>query len=62
MALILVFVNQSNLAEVSDYNVKVLVGDGSPRSKVIDAGKVLGHKRSEGYEALVQKWLDSKKE
>jgi hypothetical protein len=59
MALILVFVNKSNLAPVSDYKVEVLVGDGSvERSKVITAGTVKGHRREDGWQALVQRWLD----
>lgn len=59
MALILVFVNKSELAAISDYNVEVLVGDGTyERSKRISVGKVVGHVRDHGWKALVQKYLD----
>lgn len=58
MALILVFVNESHLAPVSDYKVQVLVGDGTPaRSKTIAVGAVKGHTRTDGWEALVQQFL-----
>ena len=59
MALILVFVNKSNLAPVSDYDVQVLVGDGTPaRSKTIAAGRIVGHTRADGWEILVRRFLD----
>ena len=59
MALILVFVNKSDLAPVSDYNVEVLVGDGSPaRSKTIAAGRIVGHTRADGWKVLVRRFLD----
>lgn len=58
MALILVLVNRSNLAPVSDYDYEVMVGDGTPaRSKTIARGIVTGHERAAGWEALVQKLL-----
>ena len=54
MALILVFANKSNLAPVSDYNVQVMIGDGSvERSRTIYSGEVTGHKRSDGWLELV---------
>ena len=60
MALILVFVNKSDLAEISDYDVQVLVGDGSDEhSKTIHQGRHTGHKRSDGWEALVRAYLDT---
>ena len=59
MALILAFVNKSNLAPVSDYSVEVLVGDGSvERSRTIAFGTVKGHRRDDGWEVLVQAFLD----
>ncbi len=59
MALILVLTNKSNLASISDYNYEVLVGDGTPeRSKTIAAGKLVGHARDKGWQALVQQLLD----
>lgn len=59
MALIVVLVNKSDLAEVSNYDYEVMVGDGSPtRSKTIAKGRVDGHVRSEGWQVLVKKLLD----
>jgi hypothetical protein len=59
MALILAFVNKSNLAEISDYTVEVLVGDGTAaRSKTILRETVSGHRRSDGWQVLVQKFLN----
>lgn len=59
MALIVVLRNISELAPVSDYRYEVLVGDGSPRSNVIARGTVCGHKREDGWKALVQQLLDT---
>ena len=60
MALILVFVNQSELAPISDYTVQVMVGDGTPeRSQTIYQGRIEGHRRADGWEALVQKLLNN---
>jgi len=59
MSLILVFRNISNLQECSDYDVQVLVGDGGPLSNIISTGKVINHNRSNGWQALVQAYLDS---
>jgi len=59
MALILTFVNQSSLAEISDYRVEVLVGNGSTQgSHLITRGRVMGHRRRDGWRALVQQFLD----
>lgn len=58
MALILVFVNKSNLADTSDYDVRVLIGDGTPeRSHTIHTQRVEGHRRADGWQMLVQKFL-----
>lgn len=54
MALILTFVNKSHLADISDYEVEVLIGDGTrSRSQTIAKGEVKGHRRADGWEALV---------
>jgi hypothetical protein len=59
MALIIAFVNKSSLAPVSDYAVEVLIGDGTAaHSKTIYRGMVRGHKRAEGWQALVRQWLE----
>ena len=59
MALILVLTNQSHLADVSDYNYEVMVGDGTPaRSTTIAAGTVKQHLRANGWQALVKLLLD----
>ena len=59
MALILVFVNKSELAPVSDYAVEVLVGDGTAaKSTRIAAGLVKGHVRANGWKALVKLYLE----
>lgn len=58
MALIVVFVNKSGLAPVSDYDVEVLVGDGTPeRSKTLYRGRIEGHKRDKGWQMLVQQFV-----
>lgn len=60
MALIVVLTNKSNLAPVSDYTYQVLIGDGTiAHSKVIAAGRVTKHQRSDGWQALVQRVLDA---
>ena len=59
MALIVVFVNKSSLAPMSDYDVRVLVGDGSAeRSNTIYKGEILGHRRSDGWLELVSKLVE----
>lgn len=63
MALILAFVNTTDLAPTSDYRVEVLIGDGTvARSKTIARGVVKGHVRDHGWEVLVRKFLDGKVE
>ena len=63
MALILAFVNTSHLADISDYTVEVLIGDGTKtRSQTLAVGHVQGHRRSDGWMALVQKFLDERRE
>ena len=59
MALILVFVNKSDLAAVSDYDVEVLIGDGTVvNSRTIHRQAVYGHVRADGWEVLVQRMLN----
>lgn len=58
MALIVVLRNLSSLAPVSDYAYEVLVGDGGPTSRTITEGVVKGHRRDDGWRALVQRLLD----
>jgi len=54
VSLIVVAQNISSLAAVSDYNYQVLVGDGTPeRSDVIARGTVVGHRRADGWQALI---------
>jgi hypothetical protein len=58
MALIIVIQNQSNLAPISDYDYKVIVGDGSPeRSHLITKGLITGHTRADGWQKLVAQLL-----
>lgn len=59
MALIIVLTNMSNLAPESDYKYEVLVGDGTTSgSHTIARGEVKGHKRADGWKALVQQLLE----
>lgn len=61
MALILCLVNTSNLAEVSDYKYEVLVGDGTKAgSKTLERGVVKGHRRSDGWQKLIEKFISEK--
>lgn len=56
VALIIVLQNISDLAEVSSYQYKVLVGDGTPdRSRTISSGQIDNHRRTDGWEALVRR-------
>jgi hypothetical protein len=61
MALILVFHNDATASidsGLGHYNVEVLVGDGTREgSRTIAQGRVENHTRSDGWEALVQKFL-----
>lgn len=51
MSLIIVLRNISNLASISDYEYTVLVNE-----KVLERGKVAGHKRSDGWQKLVKQF------
>jgi hypothetical protein len=53
MALVVAFRNLSELAEVSDYEVTVFVNE-----HCIDRHKVTGHTRSDGYLALVKRFVE----
>jgi hypothetical protein len=59
MSLIVVVTNITQLADISDYNYQVLVGDGTPeRSKTIAMGQIKGHERAKGWKTLVQRIVD----
>lgn len=59
MSLIVTIRNISELAPISDYEYKVLVGDGTPeRSNLIASGKIKAHVRTAGWKALVRRVLD----
>mgnify|MGYP001582272196 CR=1 FL=1 len=61
MALILVFVNKSQLADWSDYDYQVLIGDGTPEhSQVLEHGTVMDHYRPWGWARLVEKLLTAR--
>ena len=61
MALILVFVNKSQLADWSDYDYQVLIGDGTPeRTRTLERGTVTHHFRPWGWERLVKKFLKNR--
>lgn len=61
MALIIVLVNKSNLAPVSDYSYQVLIGDGSAeRSHTIEQGVVTGHTRADGWAKLAEMLLEQR--
>ncbi len=63
MSLIIVLRNVSQLADVSDYQYKVLIGDGSDEgSRLIAIGEVEGHTRSDGWQVLVDKLLEKERE
>lgn len=57
MALILTFVNISQLADISDYRAMTLIGDGGPLSNVLDERVLHNHRRSDGWQVLVSKYL-----
>lgn len=62
MALIVAFVNTSDLAPISDYRYEVLVGDGTyERSQILARGDIKQHCRADGWRALVQRVLDETK-
>lgn len=54
MALIVVAVNKSNLAEISDYNVHVSIND----QHTIFAGRITGHRRTDGAAELLRRIAD----
>lgn len=61
MALIIVLINKSELAPVSDYRYEVLVGDGTEKgSRTLEEGMVIGHTREEGWEVLLRKMLNER--
>lgn len=63
MALIVVLTNVSNLAPVSDYNYRVLVGNGTAeRSQTIAQGIIVQHVRVDGWQALVARVLQQNQE
>lgn len=65
MALILVFHNDQTdpgpLRENANYNIEVFVGDGGVNSLSIAKGRIEHHNRSDGWEALVQRFLNERK-
>ena len=54
MALIVVAVNKSNLADISDYNVHVSINE----QRTLFAGRVKGHRRADGASVLLRKIAD----
>lgn len=52
MALIVAFVNKSNLAKHSDYEVQVYVND----RHIAGPFEVKGHDRSDGWQSLVKQF------
>ena len=64
MALILVFHNDGKSdTDVCDYNVRVMVGDGTEeRSHTLELGRFVGHKRSDGWAALVNAYMKQRDE
>ena len=54
MSLIVVLRNVSKLAPVSDYEYQVLIGDGSPDSRLMETGKVFNHVRANGWDQLIR--------
>lgn len=62
MSLIVIARNISELASTSDYDYKVLVGDGtSEGSHIITSGQIKGHKRSDGWKALISRIVEESK-
>lgn len=55
--LAVVFVNMSKLADVSDYDVFVQVNN-----RVIHKDKVTGHRRADGWQALLQRYAEQVKD
>ena len=62
MALIITFINKTNLSPVSNYDYQVMVGDGSvERTVTIESGKVLNHTRDDGWVKLVELMLEQRR-
>ena len=57
--LAITFRNISELAEISDYEYRVLIG-GDDQIEVLETGFVRGHARPEGWEQLVRRLLDTR--
>ena len=57
MALVIVFNNISGLADVSDYEVQVLVN-----TRRIYEGRLNGHVRADGWKVLVKKFVEDLEE
>lgn len=57
MSLIVTFWNISELADISDYLVGVFVND-----KRLYAGEIHGHRRADGWQALVKQFAEGIKE
>ena len=57
--LAITFRNLSNLAEISDYEYRVLVTAGD-ELRIVETGCVRGHARSDGWEQLVRRLLDTR--
>ena len=58
--LAITFRNLSNLAEISDYEYRVLVTGGDDQLRIVETGVVRGHARAEGWEQLVRRLLDTR--
>jgi len=54
MALIIAFINKSNLADVSDYQVDIYVNE----RHIAGPYRFNGHKRSDGWQKLVKDWAE----
>lgn len=60
MSLIIILQNTTALAPISDYDYRVLIGDGTfKRSHIIENGIVQGHVRADGWKALVERMLNT---
>jgi len=58
MALIIEFVNKSNIVEVSNYEINVFVN----QRHIAGPFKLKGHHRSDGWQKLVKTFANSLKE
>lgn len=56
MALIIALRNITGLSDVSDYEYGVYINE-----TLLEKGSVFGHKRAEGWAALLQRLLDERK-